>query len=222
MTLLFLFVNTPRLVLGIRGNANDKLEMLALFWMMTFIVQIPLFGFIVFTDIFTPVRLAFSIAMDGVMMVFLVLEVIVGSLHLKDLIRDELKVIEMARKADEAIRAQPGPSYRPRVVNTSRGPEVNWVQDPSAVKSARNVANDGSDDDISDADDSARLDQDDQGVEYEMRIRPLTRDELLQGAEDDNNSDDNEDEDEEKPERDDSNQVSSTSDSVRQRPIRVL
>lgn len=211
MTALFTLVNIPRLLFGLKGNEKDKLEFLALFWMMTFIVQAPLFGFILFTDVFTPIRLAFTLTMDSIMFIFILLEVIVGAIHLKDLIRDELKIIELAKKSENLMKGQQvDGNLRPRVVNTAGGPTIDWVaqnnepggrQGPSAAEDSED---DWSTDESVEEFSRSALGRD-PAVDYQLKIRRLRSNDL-----------------EEEPERDDSNQVSSTSDSIRQRQVRVI
>jgi len=192
MAALFSVINVPRLLMGLKASVNERLEMLALFWMMTFIVQLPLFGFVLFTDIFTSVSLPFTIIMDGLVMVFIVLELGFSSRHLQVMVSSELTMLNLARKS---VEQESGKEKRNKT--NSKVPDG---EDNAAKEGKANAAFEHLEDDSN----SEVTDEDD--IEYSMRIQQLPRRN-----------------EPEQPERDDSNQVSSTSDSLNQRPpIKVL
>lgn len=241
MTFLYIIVNVPRLLFGLRGNERDKLELLALFWMTTFIVQGPLLGFILFTDIFTPVLRAFTTAMDTVMMALLLLEFILGTFHLKNLIKDELRIIKLAKLTEISVPCSPPrrPTEEeeeqftlpvrlgPPGAGTSRSGNENLSQglgyeEYSTDSSEKNDGNWSSDDDDEDGNDNTQSQQsnaylrrknvEDAKFDYKLDIRRLTPEPEAAGEF-------TADEEEEEEEGNDagSNVVTSTSDVARQR-----
>lgn len=193
LTILFIVVNIIRLRFGLKGNENDEVQYLALFWMMTVIVQIPLFTFIFLTDLFCPVLMAFTVTMDGTMIVFILLESVIGFIHFRSLLRDEMNVIRMARRSKEAAQSRgnihPGSNQNIELRNFGI----------SKLSTARHeVDNDSSSDT-----DSERTNR----MNFQMQIRRLSETrQQTQTVDEDSDS---------------SGQVTSTSDAVRQRSIRV-
>ncbi|XP_021946371.1 uncharacterized protein LOC110844469 [Folsomia candida] len=223
MTALFIIVNVPRLMFGFRGNGRDKLELLALFWMTTFIVQAPLLGFILFTDIFTPVLRAFTTAMDSCMMILIILEFLFGTYHLKNLVNDELRIIKLAKLTERS------PPSQPRHEENAEPLELPVpLRNPGDLEvPPRNNEYYDDDDDSDDWSSDGETDdyrrkfletKEDTKVDYRVNIRRLTPErEPAEPADESVFTADEEEEDND----DDSNVVTSTSDAVRQRSTRV-
>ncbi|ODM99006.1 Transmembrane protein [Orchesella cincta] len=213
LTGLFILVNILRLRFGLKGNENDEVQYLALFWMTTVIVQIPLFTFIFLTDLFSPVLMAFTVTMDGVMVAFILLESVVGFIHFRSLLRDELNVIRMARRSKEASQSRSNiPTARLDSSNTGISQHNLGVSklEPS------NVLQENSHDSSSDAEsdhENLQLETQRQRLGFQMHIQRLSSS-TAQGVESRQTVEEGEDN-----ESDSSEQVSSTSDAIRQRPI---
>lgn len=209
LTCLFILVNIFRLRFGLKGNENDEVQYLALFWMTTVIVQIPLFTFIFLTDLFCPVLMAFTVTMDGAMMVFILLESVVGFIHFRSLLRDELNIIRMARRSKESSQS------RANIMSSSHRSDEGVAESLgiSKLNLARNVASaDGDSSSDTDSENRFRTRNEEQ-MDFRMHIRRLS--EPRRSREDEQANVDEDDD------SDSSEQVTSTSDTIRQRPIRA-
>ncbi|CAL8081025.1 unnamed protein product [Orchesella dallaii] len=212
LTGLFIVVNILRLRFGLKGNENDEVQYLALFWMTTVIVQIPLFTFIFLTDLFCPVLMAFTVTMDGVMMAFILLESIVGFIHFRSLLRDELNVIRMARRSKEASQSRSNvPAVR---LDSNEGISqqnlgVSKLEPSSGLQENNHDSSSDADSDNENSQFQAQRER----LGFQMHIQRLSSS-AAQGAESRQVIEEGDDD-----ESDSSEQVSSTSDAIRQRPI---
>lgn len=206
-------MNILRLRFGLKGNENDEVQYLALFWMTTVIVQIPLFTFIFLTDLFCPVLMAFTVTMDGAMMVFILLESIVGFIHFRSLLRDELNVIRMARRSKEASQSRANvPLSSHRLENQPPTLGISKLQQSSRDASSHLEADGDSSSDTESENVGYGGRHHHESMDFRMRIQRLseTQREEQPNVRDDDDKDSNS-----------SEQVTSTSDTIRQRPIRA-
>lgn len=215
LTGLFILVNIIRLRFGLKGNENDEVQYLALFWMTTVIVQIPLFTFIFLTDLFCPVLLAFTVVMDGTMLVFILFESVIGFMHFRSVLRDELNVIRIARRRKEGSQSRVN-VIRPPLEEVSGDPVAGPKMDSarSSAASARHNLdlNEGGD---SSSEHDSEFEHNQESMDFRMHIRRLSETQEQQqqqieqlGGDDDSDSNSSE-------------QVTSTSDAIRHRPIRA-
>lgn len=211
-------MNILRLRFGLKGNENDEVQYLALFWMTTVVVQIPIFAFIFLTDLFGPVLLAFTVTMDGVMMLFILLESIVGFFHFRSLLRDEMNIIRMVRRNKEVSQS------RGNVLAGSSNPVISAPSSSAShpldlnrglhMNQDQSSSEDNDDDSVDNGNERTRH-YNRERMDFRMHIRPLSdapsherSNEAMEGGQDseDSNSDSSE-------------QVTSTSDTIRRRPI---
>jgi hypothetical protein len=132
-----------RLYAGFLSNTKDDMQLLALYWMATVILQTPMLCFIFATHTFSTWLLPLNVSLDTLLGCILILEIWFGFWHLKGLVSSEINLLYMARQMHDVVLVKDSSHKRtnnPRVINCpDRGPYVDWSSSSSSSSSGGSV-----------------------------------------------------------------------------------
>ena len=106
------------------------MQLMALYWMATAILQTPMMCFIFATHCFSTSLLPFNVSVDILLGAILVLEIWFGFWQLKNLVSCEISLLHMARRMNTMSTLKSRERrFHPKVINDpDREPYVAWSQ----------------------------------------------------------------------------------------------
>ncbi|CAG7786088.1 unnamed protein product [Allacma fusca] len=142
ITYISMGTDVLRLYAGFLSNTKDDMQLLALYWMATVILQTPMLCFIFATHGFSTWLLPLNVSLDILLGSILVLEIWFGFWHLKGLVSSEINLLYMARQMHDVVlikdRDKKG---NPRVVNCpDKGPQVDWSNNSEESSSSTSTS----------------------------------------------------------------------------------